>query len=114
MRTFVVEVYEDNDITDYHIFIELSGKFGNMIAGVKETTSTKTSNHKCECMLEDCNTDIPEEEYLELRKKRYLCVHSGFITLKGHYDPEINKVIAETEHLVLREYTDGRYEEYDE
>ena len=63
----------------------------------------------CECMLEDCNECVPTDEFLELKQQAHKCSSTGFITLKGHYDPEINRIIAETEHLVLREYTDGRY-----
>lgn len=72
--------------------------------------------YECECMLEDCHESIPSDEYQELREQKYKAKSSTcFITLKGHYDPEINNIIAETEHLVLREYTDGRYDGvYDE
>ena len=39
MRKFIVEVYEDNDITEEAIHIELLCRFDNMIASVKEEAS---------------------------------------------------------------------------
>lgn len=46
MRKFVVEVYEDNDITQEAIHIELLCRFGNMIASVKEEDAQQPA---CTC-----------------------------------------------------------------
>ena len=42
MRKFVVEVYSDNDITEQAIYVELLGRFGNMIASVKEEAAQQS------------------------------------------------------------------------
>jgi hypothetical protein len=51
MIKFVVEVYDDNDISDREIYIELLGRFGNMIAGVKETKSSTELKDKLNKLL---------------------------------------------------------------
>ena len=55
----------------------------------------------CECLNEDCNKDIPTEEYLYLMARRKNSDY--YITLKGHV-PANNIIVLETEHLVLRKY----------
>ena len=44
MRRFVVEVYEDNDINEQAIHIELLSRFGNMIASVKEEAAKQNAH----------------------------------------------------------------------
>ncbi len=52
MRKVVIEVYSDNDITEQAIYIELSGRYGNMIPSAKEEAVEREPLNKENCMEE--------------------------------------------------------------
>ena len=48
MRKFAVLVYDDNDISDQEIYVELQSRFGNMIACVVEEVSKNEAQPQSE------------------------------------------------------------------